>query len=127
MLMRDLYSGLAVRSSILPAVLTATANGNAVDLAGVKSVAFVVAVGAIAGAAVFGVKLQESDDGATWGDVAAAYVQSDAPAVLAQFYTYRLGYLGGKRYVRPVAVYASGTSAVIGAVALVEPLVRPVL
>jgi len=125
MQMRDFYSGFGVRSSILPQSLTAGANGAAVDLANVKAVCLHVAVGALVGA-VIGVKLQESADGVTWADVPAALVQSDAPAALAANFAYRVGYLGGKRYVRPVIVWTSGTSAVVAAVAVVEPLVRPV-
>jgi len=124
--MRDLYSGLAVKSALLPASLAATTSGLSVDLLGIRSAAIFVAVGAIVGAAAFSVKLQESTDGSTWNDVPAALQQSDAPAVLAQNYGYRLGYLGSKRYVRPVFTLASGTSATIGAVAVLEPLARPV-
>jgi hypothetical protein len=53
-------------------------------------------------------------------------VQTDAPAVLLTNTVSRLGYLGGKRYIRPVFTLASGTSAIIGAVAVIEPLQRPV-
>ncbi|AWB50346.1 hypothetical protein HYN69_10610 [Gemmobacter aquarius] len=124
--MRDLYSSVATRLALAPASLAATTNGLSVDLFGMKSAAVFVAVGAITGAAAFSVKLQESSDNSTWTDVPAAFVQSDAPAVLAASFSYRLGYIGGKRYIRPVFTLASGTSAIIGAVAVVEPTVRPV-
>jgi hypothetical protein len=124
--MRDLYSNVAVRTALIAASIAATTNGVAVDLFGVRSAAVVVSMGAITGAAAFSVKLQDSADGVTWADVVAAQVQSDAPAVLAANYAYRLGYLGGKRYIRPVFTLASGTSAIIGAVAVIEPLQRPV-
>jgi len=126
MTMRDLYSNVAVRTALSPASLAATTNGTTVDLFGVRSAAIVVSVGVITGAAAFGVKLQDSADGVTWADVVAAQVQSDAPAVLLANTNSRLGYLGGKRYLRAVFTLASGTSAIIGAVAVIEPLQRPV-
>lgn len=126
MSLRDLYSNVAVRTALLPAAIAATTNGVTVDLFGVRSAAVLVMMGAITGAAAFSVKLQDSADGSTWADVAAGLVQSDAPATLAANFGYRLGYLGGKRYIRPVFTLASGTSAIIGAVAVIEPLQRPV-
>lgn len=84
-------------------------------------------VGAITGSAQFSVKLQDSADGITWADVPLAMVQSDAPAIMAQNFSYRTGYLGGKRFVRPVYTLASGTSAMLAAMAVVEPLIRPFL
>jgi hypothetical protein len=126
MSLRDLYSNVAARVALSPISLAATTNGATVDLFGVRSAAVVVSVGAIVGAAAFGVKLQDSDNGSTWADVAAGLVQTDAPAVLLTNTVSRLGYLGGKRYIRPVFTLASGTSAIIGAVAVIEPLQRPV-
>ena len=126
MTMRDFYSNFAVRSALLPASYAATTNGITIDLMNVRSVAVHLSVGAITGAAAFGAKLQDSPDGTTWTDVPAAMQQSDAPAILVQNFSYRLGYLGGKRYIRPVLTLASGTSAMLGANAVVEPLTRPV-
>lgn len=126
MALRDLYSNVAARTALLPASIAASTNGVTVDLFGVRSAAVLVMVGAITGAAAFSVKLQDSDNGSTWADVAAGLVQSDAPAVLLQNTVNRLGYLGGKRYLRAVFTLASGTSAIIGAVAVIEPLQRPV-
>jgi hypothetical protein len=125
---RDLYSNVAVRAALLPASYAATTNGLSVDLmaAAARSVAVVVMVGAITGAASFSVKLQDSADGVTWADVPAALAVSDAPASLAASFSYRLGYMGGKRYLRAVFTLASGTSAILSAVAVIEPLNRPV-
>lgn len=126
MALRDFYSNHAVRSALLPASQAASVNGISVDTKDCKSGCILLAVGAITGAAVFGAKLQESSDNAVWADVPLAQVQSDAPAILAENFSYRLGYIGGKRWFRLVLTKASGTSAIIGAVAVVEPLVRPV-
>jgi hypothetical protein len=126
MALRDLYSNVAVWPSIAPAVLTADTTGAAVSTANVKALAFVATCGAVVGTGNFGIKLQDSPDGTTWTDVPAALVQSDAPAVLVQNAVYRLGYIGGKAWVRPFADYVSGTSLALSVVAVVEPLMRPV-
>ncbi len=124
--MRDLYSNLNEVPALAPAVFTAAASGVTVDLLNASGVIFALATGAIAGAGVFGVKLQESADGSTWADVPAKWVQSEAPAVLAAASTYRLGYLGKLRYARLVLTYTSGTSIAAAAVAILRPLSRPV-
>ena len=126
MALRDFYSNYAVRTALLPASYAATTNGIAVDVKDVLSAAIHLSVGAITGAAAFSAKLQESSDNAAWNDVPAAQMQSDAPAVLLTNFSYRLGYIGGKRYFRAVLTLASGTSAIMGANAVVEPLIRPV-
>lgn len=124
--MRDFYSNHAVRSALLPASYAATTNGIPVDLRDIKSTTVHISVGATLGAAAFSAKLQESADAVTWNDVPAALQQSDAPGVLVQNFSYRLGYIGSKRYIRPVLTLASGTSATLSALAVVEPLTRPV-
>lgn len=118
--MRDLFHNIDAAVALAPAVLTATANGLAIDLKGANRAAIVVSTGAIAGAGVFGVKLQESDTTTSgdFADVAAAQVDSDAPAVLAADSAYRLGYRGHKRFLRLVATRTSGTSIALGAVAV---------
>lgn len=125
--MRDLYSNLSAALALAPAVQTAAATGPAIDLKGATGVAFMVNTGAIVGAGDFGVTLQESEDGSTgWANVAADEMQTDAPATLAASSAYRLGYIGFKRYVRLSLTTAGGTSIVAGAVAVTEPLDRPV-
>lgn len=127
MRMRDFYSSAAVRTFFPPQSISANKLGSAVDLLGSKSAMIIVSTGAFAGAEVISVKLQESDTGVGgWTDVAAADVQSDAPSQLAANFSYRLGYLGGKRYIRSYITWTSGTSAFVSSVALLEPLVRPV-
>lgn len=128
---RDQYSQQAIRTTIPPQSVPSNAGakvGASVDMAGMKSCLFLISTGVFtAGTESLTPKLQESDNNTTWTDVPAAYVQSDAPNVLAASFSYRLGYIGGKRYVRPaVVVGAVGTAAMLAAVAVVEPLVRPV-
>ena len=116
--MRDLASNIAVVTSIAPAVLTATAIGTSVDLLGFNSAALVISTGAIAGAGDFAPKLQESDDGTTFTDVAASDVTGTAPAALAATSTVELGYKGFKRFIRPVLTLVSGTSIAAAAVVI---------
>jgi hypothetical protein len=126
MALRDFYSNADDRMALIPAAQTAAFTGVSVDLFGVRSAVFAVVTGAIVGAAIFALKVQESVDGTTWTDAVAADWQSDTGGNLLANSSYRLGYIGGKRYMRLAGIYTSGTSLVIGAVALVEPLRRPV-
>ncbi len=122
---RDLYSNVQERTALLPASYAASVDGVAVDLFGVRAVAVMVHIGAITGAALFGVKLQHSDDGVAWADAPPEQVQTNAPAVLLQNSARRLGYIGGKRYIRPVFTKGTGTSAFLSSIAVIEPLQRP--
>ncbi|MDF2810581.1 MAG: hypothetical protein K0S56_1612 [Microvirga sp.] len=125
--MRDLVSNIGVAQAIAPAVQGAAADGTAVDLLGFDRVAFVINTGAVAGSGDFGVKVQESDDGAAFTDAAASAVQGTVPATLAAASTYKLGYVGFKRYARLSLTKAGGTSIALGAVAIkADPANRPV-
>ena len=125
--MRDIYSNLDAVVALAPAVQSASTQGPAIDLITGKGVAFIVNTGAIVSSGDFGVTLQESADGSTgWTDVAAAEVQTNAPATLVAASVYRLGYLGYERYVRLSLVKTGGTSIAAGAVAVRDPLTRPV-
>ena len=112
--MRDLYNNLGVVQSIAPAVLAATTNGSDIDLAGFNSAAVVIATGAIVGSAVMVPKLQESDDGSTYTDVAAGDLLGSFPASLSASTVIKVGYRGNKRHVRPVLTLSSGTSIAAG-------------
>ncbi|UJX47172.1 hypothetical protein [Xanthobacter sp. YC-JY1] len=125
--MRDLVHNISAVPALAPAVQAAAADGAAIDLRGFNRVAFVVNTGAIVGAGDFGVKLQEGDDGVTFADAAAAVVQGSVPATLAAASTYKLGYVGFKRFARLSLTKAGGTSLAIGAVAvLADPATVPV-
>ncbi|EAQ34476.1 hypothetical protein NB311A_12062 [Nitrobacter sp. Nb-311A] len=116
--MRDLASNIGVVASLVPAVQTATLKGSEVDLRGYDSAALVINTGAIAGAGLFDIKLQESDtttDG-DFSDVVAADLIGDLPAALEASSVYRQGYVGTKRYIRAVITQQSGTSIAAGAV-----------
>lgn len=117
---RDIYSNIGAVLALAPAVQADSVNGVAIDTKDFGSVAIVLNTGAIVSAGDFSAKLQESDtttDG-DFTDVAAAQVQSNAPATLAASSTYKLGYLGNKRYCRLVLTKAGGTSIAAGAAAV---------
>ncbi|TKA98549.1 hypothetical protein FAZ78_00380 [Cereibacter changlensis] len=126
--MRDLFHNISTRVALAPAVQAAAASGEVIDLKGSSRVAFSVVTGAIAGDGDFGVKMQESDTTTSgdFTDVAADQVSTNAPATLAAASAYRLGYSGFKRYVRLALTKAGGTSIALGAVALLDPLDKPV-
>lgn len=108
--MRSIAANIGAKSSIDPAVQAASINGTGIDTLGFGSLAFLVQTGAIVGSGVFGVSLEDSDDNVTFAAVAADQVKSNAPTVLLASSTYKVGYHGFKRYVRPVLTKASGTS-----------------
>jgi hypothetical protein len=114
--MRDLANNIGAVQAVAPAVLTATNTSAAIDLLGFESAAVVINTGAIVAAGNFTPKLQESDDGTTFSDVAAAHLIGEFPAALAADSVVKVGYIGTKRYVRTVLTYNSGTSLAAGAV-----------
>lgn len=117
---RDLVSRIASRPSLDPAVLTATTNGAVVDTVGFDSAMLQAFTGAIAGAGDFAIKLQHGTlaNGSDMVDVPAADLLPDVsppPATLLASSTYQIGYGGGLRYLRAVAVRTGGTSIALGA------------
>ncbi len=116
--MRDLSHNIGAVQALAPAVQSAASDGAAIDLLGFDSVAFVVNTGAIVSSGDFGVKIQESDDGATFADAPASVTDSMAPATLAAASVCKLGYRGFKRYVRLSLTKAGGTSIAASAVAV---------
>lgn len=123
--MRDLYNSIRTALALAPAVQSAAVTGPAISLKGAKAAAFTVSTGAIAGSGNFGVTIQESDDGSSWADAAAAQIATNAPATLEQNSAYRLGYFGFKAFARLSVTKAGGTSIAIGASAVLLPYDRP--
>ena len=126
---RDLYSEIRAISAIVPGTQTVSpVNGATLDMQPNKRLCFVVQTGTLSGGATYNARIQESDNGTTWADVPAGFVDSNAPASLTANGQWRLGYRGSKRYVRlqmnnPAAVGQLSMSAV----AIVEPIDKPVL
>jgi hypothetical protein len=115
--MKDTFHGSKIAASLAPAVQTATLKGDAVDLQGFGSALLAVTTGAIVGAGLFDLKMQESNtttDG-DFTDVAADDLLGTMPVSLAASTIYRQGYIGSKRYVRAAFTKQSGTSIAAGA------------
>ena len=113
--MKDLANSIAASASLTPAVRTADTNGTGIDLQGFESATVVWEVGAegdtLSSTVKIEAQLEHSDDDSTYTTVAQADVvdgtvssgvfatydaNSEAPAVA------KIGYIGGKRYVRVV-------------------------
>ena len=125
--MRDITQNIGTVLAIAPAVQTATVNGAPIDTTNFESAAIVISTGAIVGAGNFTAKIQDSQDGTNFADVAAQFLVGSLPAALAASSTYKQGYLGAARYIRAVLTLNSGTSIVAGAVAVLgNPKVAPV-
>ena len=128
MAMRDLASNLAIAESIRPAVHSAaTVTGETVDTRGFESAMVAITVGAVAGAGDVTPKLQHSANGSDWDDVAAADLIGEFPVILEASTTYKVGYRGGRRYLRVFGTLNSGTSvAYAAALVMGNPAQMPV-
>lgn len=126
---KALFSNIGVALALSPAVQAAAVNGLAVDLAGFGTAVAVINTGAIAGAGDFGVKLQHSDTSTSgdFVDVPASDVQGSVPATLTADSSFKLGYIGKKRFIRVAMSKAGGTSIAAGAVVIKgQPRTAPV-
>lgn len=124
---RDITQNIGTFLALAPAVQNATINGAAIDTLGFESAAIVINTGSIAGAGNFTAKVQDSQDGTNFADVASQFLVGALPTALAANSTYKQGYLGGNRYLRAVLTLNSGTSIAAGAVAVLgSPKVAPV-
>ncbi len=126
---KDIYSNTGLALALAPAVQAAAVNGSAVDLKDFASALVVVNTGAIVGAGDFGVKLQHSDTSTSGDfiDVPAEDVKGNAPATLAADSSYKLGYIGSKRFIRVSLTKTGGTSIAAGAVIIKgRPNIAPV-
>lgn len=109
--MRDLHDNIRASVTLAPATRTASANGTSVDLAGFEAAEVVVATGTITDG-THTIELQDSDDGATFAAVADAFLLGSEPAIGAadDNKTFRVGYVGGKRYLRASVTVSGATS-----------------
>ena len=119
--MKDLSNSISPAGSLAAAVRTAAANGTGVDLQGYESATVLVDVGAegdtLSSSVFFEVSLEESDDNSTFTDVEQAGIVDGTIASGGIFLKldgttggdpdttggiFRVGYVGGKRYIRVV-------------------------
>lgn len=115
--MKDLYHNVAVSQVLDPATVTSTQTSAAIDLRGYDSLSVAFALGqsgdTLSGSVYWTLKLQDSDDDASYSDVAASGVLNTAATITVDdaaedSAVYTIGYTGGKRYVKAVAT-ATGT------------------
>lgn len=121
--MKDLFSNLAVTQLIDPATITSDTNGSSVDMQGYNSLMMVANIGesgdTLSGSVKIEMELEESDDDATFTDVADANMVGEVAGTNDGTFAvvddaaeddarYICGYKGTKRYVRPV-INVTGT------------------
>jgi len=133
--MKDMHSGVKVETAIAAATLSADNTPPAVDLQGFNAAEIVLAIGAggitFSGTNKVEFKLTHSDDDSTYtavdvGDVLGVASVGDGgivkslTAAHATAASYRLGYVGGKRYIKLLADFSGthGTGTPIAAVAV---------
>lgn len=151
MLNKDLFHQIAAKKSITNANLTGngtTTTGATVDRRGYHGATVIIEVGApadtLSGSLKTTFKLQDSDDDSSYADVVAANLMTEsgvgagADGVIAVLDNsssaqngsrcYTAGYIGGKRYLKVLAVrtgnHASGTPTA-ASVLLGPPLEAP--
>lgn len=109
--MKDLYNNIAVSNALSATAISSntTTNGASVDLQGYESAAIVYRSNAYTDG-TYTPNLQESTDGSTWTDVAAADILGTEAAISAANTVKKIGYNGHKRYIRLQVVSTSVTS-----------------
>lgn len=124
--MRDLKNNIDEVNSIAPAAHAASVNGAGVDIKGFDGVVVSFVVGAITDGA-HTPTVEESDDNATFTAVAAADLEGALAALVANT-NQRVGYKGGKRYLRAVSTVAGATAGGVYAATVIRGIahMRPV-
>ena len=128
--MRDQATEIEVRPSLAPATRTTTAAGSSIDRAGFEAVSFALIVGAYTDGE-HTLTLEHSDDDEAFDAVPAEQVVGEAVATeegspamptLAGMAAV-VGYVGGKRYVKPsVTVTVTGSPSTGAATSVVAIL-----
>ena len=118
MIRRDLKNNTKEIVALAYALRTASVNGATIDLKDFGSVMFLIQEGAFTDG-VHTLKLQDSDDGSAWSDVAAIDLHGAFAVLSALGVTQRVGYRGPKRFVRLViTVTGASTGAASNALAV---------
>lgn len=139
--MKDLYNNIEVSAILAPVVVSATATHSDIDLAGFNSACLLIDTGVDAGSGLSAshklvFTLNHSDDGTTYSAVTTADMldltvtsgvvltidSTDEDATL-----YKLGYVGGKRYLE-LTYTETGTVSMPMSITLIKgnPEVAPV-
>jgi len=114
--MRDMKNNVDAVKTINPAAYNSNPPLAGVDIRGFDSALAVIQSGALTDG-THTPKLQESDDNSTFSDVAVADLEGAFTVIVANA-TQRVGYKGGKRYIRVFVVSNGTTGAIYGAVIL---------
>jgi len=113
MTIRDLRNAVDAAHSLEPAVrATGTLNGAGVDLQGYNAAAMLVYFGAYTNG-THTPSLEHSDDNSSFSSVSAGELEGSFTAVSSSAgvnTTQRVGYKGGKRYLRAVMTVAAGAT-----------------
>lgn len=133
--MRDMMSNFDVKRAISPvSVADNTAQvSQIIDMQGSDALTFVIATGSIADADATFTVLVEHDDASGFGTAAAVPdEQLIGTEALAGFQfdddneCRKIGYRGGKRYVRlTITPVNNASAALLSAVAILQPLLQP--
>jgi len=129
--MHDLSHNIVTALPLAPSARAATANGTAVDLLGYGSAVVLVSFGNWTDG-THTPKIQESDSGSSgWTDVAAGDLTGGFTAVSSGAggnAVQRVGYIGNKRFVRPVLTVSGATTGALSSVQVVlgDPASAPV-
>ncbi len=118
--MQDTYNKVSPVVAAKMATRTANVTGEVVDLAGYDSVTFVVMSGTLTDG-TYTTALKESDDGSTFTTVDSSQILGGNVSFAAtdDDTVKKLGYVGGKRYVRlDITVSGATSGGVIGAIAV---------
>jgi hypothetical protein len=114
-MMRDIRSNVDVAQTFAPAARTATASGSSVDLQGYDAAMFEFSAGAWTDGS-HTPSAEHSDDNTTWTACAASDLQGAFAAVTAApggNTVQRVGYVGGKRYVRGKSTVTGATTGML--------------
>jgi hypothetical protein len=127
--MKDLYNNLNALQALNPQTATTTRTSSTIDLQGYNGALALFAIGTsgdtLSGSVYWTLKLQHSDDDSSYSDVTGAdtlggvtTVVVDAPGEAQA--TYKIGYVGAKRYLKgvatPTGTHTNGTPMAILAI-----------
>lgn len=116
--MQDIRNTMDYVQSLAPAARIATVTAGAgVDTVNYSAVSVIFEMGAITDG-THTPSIQESDDNATFTNVAAA-AQIGTLSAMAANTTQKVGYIGTKRYVRPVLTIAGATTGAVSSAIVV--------
>lgn len=115
---RDLKSNIDIVASLAPAARTATASGTGVDLRGYESAVVTFVPGTVTDG-VHTPSVEESDDDSAFSAVAANDLLGSL-AALASNVIQRVGYRGGKRYIRANITVTGATTGAVDAALVIR-------